>query len=155
MGKSEYNIDVFYVSPGGYQDVAKPGEGISAAGKDEIDLELKRSSKEEVKRCLEKHWNNEDSSPLLSTYENEDHAYEIASQFLREGNTVTIVVIHLANIAGKGFTWRKARPLIESLGLKILPGKIYRYSESERLFLHHIPDAAITEARQLTQAIYS
>ncbi|KAM3497999.1 hypothetical protein MY10362_008664, partial [Beauveria mimosiformis] len=86
----DYDYDVFFVSSQGINDIAKPGEGISAPGKD-VDLDPDRSSTQDLKRGLQKHWSSPGESSLLSAYENPDDAYELAHQLLRKGKEATIV----------------------------------------------------------------
>ncbi|KAM3432840.1 hypothetical protein MY4824_006357 [Beauveria thailandica] len=88
---NEYDYNVFFVSPLGIDDVVKPGEGIYAPGKDDLDPD--RSTLKALRQGMRKHWSNPGESSLLSAYQEEHIAYEIAHQYLRQGKQATVVVI--------------------------------------------------------------
>lgn len=146
---STYDCYVFFVSSKDIHDVAKRGEGISATEKD-LDLDAWRSSDKYRRRYLQKHWSNAGESSLLPVYRNEKHAYEVARQRLQEGKEATIVVIYMGWIVGQGVEFRDARKHSHQLDVRI-PNELWRYSESQWLVLHHIPEDGITEIRQVRQ----
>ncbi|KAM3555057.1 hypothetical protein MY1884_005790 [Beauveria asiatica] len=143
---NEYDYNVFFVSPLGIDDVVKPGEGIYAPGKDDLDPD--RSTLKALRQGMRKHWSNPGESSLLSAYQ-EHIAYEIAHQYLRQGKQATIVVISVLLAVRKEVQFRPGGGFIENqLHIKI-PDHLERYSAGEHFFFHHIPDFTIIECRQL------
>ncbi|KAF1737339.1 hypothetical protein CRV24_002955 [Beauveria bassiana] len=128
--------NVFFVSTLGINDVAKPGQGVHAPGKD--DLHPERSPIRERRVAMRKHWSNPGESSMLSAYE-EDAAYEIACRYLRQGKEVTLVVISLLLAARNEVPFLSAGGYaVDRLHIKY-PDHLERYSQ----------DCAITEIRQL------
>ena len=138
----------FYrVEDEGSQAVTVLGQGITAAGKQSINLSAKFGLDGRVLwENLEQHldWNSDHKSPFISTYDNEDVAFDIACGRKRLGKKrVSITVIDVSKVYGQ-VEFREMRRLVWSLDGWIQE-EAYNNSKHEWVFLHHIPDEAIVD----------
>jgi hypothetical protein len=90
-------------------------------------------------------WSNRRPTPFISMYKNVRVAFEEAKRRKRRGmKNVTITVVDVEKVRGRA-QYRNVRRLLERQLRSWIPKKAWHNSEHEYIFLHHIPDRAVTE----------
>jgi hypothetical protein len=93
-------------------------------------------------------WYNTHETPFISTYNSYRAAYAEAFRRIRCGKKDVIIIWIDVTRAHKKVQYRNMRTLARKLGITI-PPRAWHNSEFEFVFLHHIPDSAITEITEL------
>ena len=89
-------------------------------------------------------WSNRRPTPFISMYNDDTVAFEEAKRRKRRGmKKVTITVVDVRKVYRR-VQFRNVRLLARRLRCRI-PEKAWHNSEYEYIFLHHIPDRAVTE----------
>jgi hypothetical protein len=89
-------------------------------------------------------WSNRRPTPFISMYNDETVAVEEAERRKRRGmKNVTITVVDVEKVRGR-VQYRNVRRLLARQRGRWIPEKAWHNSEYEYIFLHHIPDRAVT-----------
>lgn len=89
-------------------------------------------------------WSNRRPTPFISMYKDYTVAFEEANRRKRRGmKKVAITVVDVRKVYGK-VKFRNVRRLAHRLQ-RWIPKKAWHNSKYEYIFLHHIPDRAVTK----------
>lgn len=127
---------------------ARAADGGIWAGERHAKVDFK-ATHERKPKALDRHvmnhldWSNRRPTPFISMYKDYTVAFEEANRRKRRGmKKVTITEVDVRKVYGK-VEYRNVRRLAHRLQCRI-PEKAWHNSEYEFIFLHHIPDRAVT-----------
>jgi hypothetical protein len=90
-------------------------------------------------------WSNRRPTPFISMYNDDTVAFEEAERRKRRGmKNVTITVVDVEKVRGR-VQFRNVRWLLAHRLGRWIPEKAWHNSKYEYIFLHYIPDRAVTE----------
>lgn len=98
--------------------------------------------------CNHADWYNRQETPFISTYNSYKAANAEALRRIRSGKKDVIIICIDVTRAHKKIQYRHMRTLAKKLDVTI-PPRAWHNSEFEFVFLHHIPESAITEIIEL------